>query len=86
MQGGGPSPSGSNFRHSYGLAAVSSAQTSAKGRLPGVEQKQIKIHITPQYTDKIKSRKISYNFISNLPSLPPIAKRNLWPTRAITCP
>lgn len=35
MHGGGPSPSGSNFRHSYGLAAVSRAHTSAKGRLPG---------------------------------------------------
>lgn len=34
MQGGGPSPSGSNFRHSYGLAAVSKAQTSARGRFP----------------------------------------------------
>ncbi|KAK7846535.1 serine/threonine-protein phosphatase bsl3 [Quercus suber] len=34
MHGGGPSPSGSNFRHSYGLAAVSSAHTSAKGRFP----------------------------------------------------
>jgi hypothetical protein len=34
MHGGGPSPSGSNLRHSYGLAAVSSAQTSAKGRFP----------------------------------------------------
>ena len=34
MQGGGPSPSGSNFRHSYGLAAVSSAHTSARGRFP----------------------------------------------------
>lgn len=34
MQGGGPSPSGSNLRHSYGFAAVSSAHTSAKGRFP----------------------------------------------------
>ena len=34
MHGGGPSPSGSNFRHSYGLAAVSNAHTSAKGRFP----------------------------------------------------
>lgn len=34
MQGGGPSPSGSNFRHSYGFAAVSKAQTSARGRFP----------------------------------------------------
>lgn len=34
MHGGGPSPSGSNLRHSYGLAAVSKAQTSAKGRFP----------------------------------------------------
>ena len=32
MHGGGPSPSGSSFRHSYGLAAVSSAHTSARGR------------------------------------------------------
>lgn len=34
MHGGGPSPSGSNLRHSYGFAAVSKAHTSAKGRLP----------------------------------------------------
>lgn len=34
MHGGGPSPSGSNFLHSYGLAAVSSAQTSANGLFP----------------------------------------------------
>lgn len=34
MHGGGPSPSGSNFLHSYGLAEVSNAQTSAKGRFP----------------------------------------------------
>lgn len=34
MQGGGPSPSGSSFRHSYGFAAVSNAHTSAKGRFP----------------------------------------------------
>jgi len=34
MHGGGPSPSGSSFRHSYGLAAVSRAHTSAKGRFP----------------------------------------------------
>lgn len=32
--GGGPSPSGSSFRHSYGLAAVSSAHTSAKALFP----------------------------------------------------
>lgn len=35
MHGGGPSPSGSNFRHSYGFAAVSSAHTSANARFPG---------------------------------------------------
>jgi hypothetical protein len=35
MHGGGPSPSGSNLRHSYGLAAVSKAHTSAKGLFPG---------------------------------------------------
>ena len=34
MHGGGPSPSGSSFLHSYGLAAVSRAHTSAKGRFP----------------------------------------------------
>jgi len=34
MQGGGPSPSGSSFLHSYGLAAVSRAHTSARGRFP----------------------------------------------------
>jgi len=34
MHGGGPSPSGSSFLHSYGLAAVSKAHTSARGRLP----------------------------------------------------
>lgn len=36
MHGGGPSPSGSNFRHSYGFAAVSSAHTSANGLFPGI--------------------------------------------------
>lgn len=34
MHGGGPSPSGSSFLHSYGLAAVSRAHTSASGRFP----------------------------------------------------
>jgi hypothetical protein len=38
MHGGGPSPSGSSFLHSYGLAAVSSAHTSANGRFPARNQ------------------------------------------------
>ena len=34
MQGGGHSPSGSNFFHSYGLAVVSKDQTSASVDFP----------------------------------------------------
>ena len=39
MQGGGPSPTGSSFFHSYGFDAVSSAHTSDRGRLPGRREK-----------------------------------------------
>lgn len=41
MHGGGPSPSGSSFRHSYGFAAVSNAHTSANGRFPNKRKCQI---------------------------------------------
>lgn len=51
MQGGGPSPSGSNFRHSYGLAAVSKAQTSARGRFPEYS-KLIKIFLNYVIAEK----------------------------------
>jgi len=34
MHGGGPSPSGSSFFHSYGFAAVSKDHTSLRGRFP----------------------------------------------------
>lgn len=34
MHGGGPSPSGSSFFHSYGFAAVSKDQTSLRGLFP----------------------------------------------------
>lgn len=55
MHGGGPSPSGSNFRHSYGLAAVSKAHTSAKGLFPGKKRwKKQSIHQIFRDTNKAK--------------------------------
>lgn len=77
MHGGGPSPSGSSFRHSYGFAAVSNAHTSAKGRFP---DKITKLFTYKMY--EIEKGETSHD----KPSFPPIDMRYRCPTKAMTCP